>query len=659
MPFPITCTACQKTFSIADDVYERKVKGRVVTIKCKQCQAGIRVDGTKDTPVFSAADVPANVSGSAALPLVEAAPPPAPPSSPIEAPAPPIAPVVALAEPLAPPAIAAAAPAPSPAAPAPVATVTAKATTVTAPKAAAPAAWAPKVESAPKAAVPAATPKAVTSPATAGAGKAGTAPIAARAPLGAARTPLGAASRGTLNPGAKQSATALATKAATATSTPIAAPIAAAPPLVTPAPAAVATPEPPPAVPEMLWAVDYPDGQDRELTLAEIKKELTSGAINPTSLVWREGMAAWLELGQVAELQPLTVAAPTASAPEPPPAPPTPPVRAKAPSAPTFNLPAARAKATSAPAFDLPKPLPPSGLPNARPPAPSSPLLDFDLQDAIGSAPQAPIPRSPTMAGIGEPLPPSPFDAPAAAFPSSPVMVPAPALAAPFATQSFARQALPATAHAVAPPLNIPDWPQKSRAPLIIGGLVAVLAVAGGAWFFTQSDDKLPPPVPISALPPTAPNHVSSAAPTGTTETGAAPAESPNQGSRAALEPPGSAPTATPNAGFAELFASGARHADEKAGATASQRFDPTAANKALASASFDTAKCRENGGPSGTATIVVTFEPSGKVASATVSDPPFAGTSSGTCISAAMKRASVPPFSGLPGTVTKVISIQ
>src|SRR6187402_3273347 len=53
MPFPITCTACQKTFSIADDVYERKVKGRVVTIKCKQCQSGIRVDGTADAPVVA------------------------------------------------------------------------------------------------------------------------------------------------------------------------------------------------------------------------------------------------------------------------------------------------------------------------------------------------------------------------------------------------------------------------------------------------------------------------------------------------------------------------------------------------------------------------------------------------------------------------------
>jgi hypothetical protein len=46
-------------------------------------------------------------------------------------------------------------------------------------------------------------------------------------------------------------------------------------------------------------------------------------------------------------------------------------------------------------------------------------------------------------------------------------------------------------------------------------------------------------------------------------------------------------------------------------------------------------------------------------VSTAVVSDAPFAGTSSGACIAAAMKRATVPPFSGLPGTVNKVISLQ
>ena len=86
---------------------------------------------------------------------------------------------------------------------------------------------------------------------------------------------------------------------------------------------------------------------------------------------------------------------------------------------------------------------------------------------------------------------------------------------------------------------------------------------------------------------------------------------------------------------------------------------DQNAANRALSAAAFETAKCREPGGPTGRATVVITFEPSGKASSATVSDPPFAGTSSGACIAAALKRATVPAFSGLPGTMTKIISIQ
>src|SRR5688572_16674789 len=51
MPFPVSCPACGKSFSIADDAYEQKIKGRVVSVKCKQCQALIRVDGTRPLDV--------------------------------------------------------------------------------------------------------------------------------------------------------------------------------------------------------------------------------------------------------------------------------------------------------------------------------------------------------------------------------------------------------------------------------------------------------------------------------------------------------------------------------------------------------------------------------------------------------------------------------
>ena len=120
MSFPITCTACSKTFTISDEIYEKKVAGRVVTIKCKSCSQGIRVDGTK----------------GAAAAAAPAAPPPAP---------------------------------------------------------------------------------------------------------------------------------------------------------------AAASEEP-------LWAVDYPDGQDREFTTAEVLAELRRRAIDGATLVWREGMPEWLELAQVPEL---------------------------------------------------------------------------------------------------------------------------------------------------------------------------------------------------------------------------------------------------------------------------------------------------------------------------------------------------------------------
>ena len=129
-----------------------------------------------------------------------------------------------------------------------------------------------------------------------------------------------------------------------------------------------------------------------------------------------------------------------------------------------------------------------------------------------------------------------------------------------------------------------------------------------------------------------------------------------------ALDAPGlCTPTATHQTRASpELFASGARRADEKRGVNGpTQRFDANAAKAALTAAAAGTASCREKGGPAGKATIVVTFEPSGNVSSATVSDAPFAGTSSGACIASAMKRATVPPFSGLPGTVTKTLSIQ
>ena len=87
--------------------------------------------------------------------------------------------------------------------------------------------------------------------------------------------------------------------------------------------------------------------------------------------------------------------------------------------------------------------------------------------------------------------------------------------------------------------------------------------------------------------------------------------------------------------------------------------FDANAARAALSSAAGAASSCRKEGDPPGTATVVVTFAPSGRVTSANISGPPFAGTQTGGCIASAMRGAKVPAFSGEHMTVSKTVVIQ
>ncbi|HSU41929.1 MAG TPA: GYF domain-containing protein, partial [Polyangiaceae bacterium] len=43
----VTCPSCGKSFQLAQEIYDRKVAGKIVSIRCKQCQAGIRIDATQ------------------------------------------------------------------------------------------------------------------------------------------------------------------------------------------------------------------------------------------------------------------------------------------------------------------------------------------------------------------------------------------------------------------------------------------------------------------------------------------------------------------------------------------------------------------------------------------------------------------------------------
>lgn len=555
MSFPITCTACHKTFTISDEIYEKKVAGRVVTIKCKSCSQGIRVDGTKG----------ANPAAVAAAPAAASAP---------EA-------------------------------------------------------------------------------------------------------------------------------------------------------AAVAT--------EPLWAVDYPDGQDREFTTAEVVAELERGVVTGATLVWRDGMAEWLEVTQVPELaaeltkienkrKAAALAAAKAAGPVHKPRAPMPTVtglaglpgpgvqlkpkptqpsspelakpRAQQPSSSELTKPRAQMPSASALGTPLPKPRAQAlsssddatPVPAPRAKQPSAPVLPLPKAAAAPPAPPPPIAA------------PSPFAAPAPAAPAPPPFAPPPFAAQP-TPQPFAAPPAPMPAPAVVeatPPLPasvakvvsrppqqpafpapapLPafssgpalvadhatvEWPEaKKKTPLIVLGVIAAAAIVIGAVVMLGGKEEAPPSTPITAAPASpaaAPTPTPASTPTPTAATTQTGADTASGSDPIATSPD---PGATPGAGFAELFAAGARKAESKGATVApTARFDAAATKAPLAQAATDAQACKQNGGPTGKATVMVTFDPNGKVSSATITDAPFAGTATAVCISSAFKRASIAPFSGLPGTVSKTFSI-
>lgn len=87
--------------------------------------------------------------------------------------------------------------------------------------------------------------------------------------------------------------------------------------------------------------------------------------------------------------------------------------------------------------------------------------------------------------------------------------------------------------------------------------------------------------------------------------------------------------------------------------------FNRGAAVSSLSAAASRAASCKRAGGPTGTGKVQVTFSPTGRVTSAVVPGPPFAGTSVGGCVASVFRRAKVPAFSGGSLTVAKSFTIR
>jgi predicted Zn finger-like uncharacterized protein len=87
--------------------------------------------------------------------------------------------------------------------------------------------------------------------------------------------------------------------------------------------------------------------------------------------------------------------------------------------------------------------------------------------------------------------------------------------------------------------------------------------------------------------------------------------------------------------------------------------FSVSAAQVALTQAATNAGSCAKPAGPTGSGKVQVTFATSGRVTTATVMGPPFAGTPVGGCVAGVFRKAHVPAFAGNPVTVSKSFSIH
>jgi len=225
--------------------------------------------------------------------------------------------------------------------------------------------------------------------------------------------------------------------------------------------------------------------------------------------------------------------------------------------------------------------------------------------------------------------------------------------------------------------------------------LVLVLAAAAGFLIWKRSAAPRPEPAAVSDNLPTRPDPgllptpsngaVDLAADTATGAEAspgfnavATATQTPNAAGIGTVPPPGKAATGsgTPARSLDEPASDATRAPDqakppepevnaepiskpEEPTAEPADPFDKAAAAAALGDAVGQASACRKDGDATGVASVIVTFAPSGRVTSANVSGPPFAGTPTGGCIAATLRRTKVPPFSGDRVTVSKTVVIQ
>lgn len=705
MAFSIHCDACGKSFSIPDDIYERRVAGRVVTIKCKQCKADIRVDGRGPTPVVRLADASEKSDAlSASEPDASRAPPipekpqgtapapatAAPAAKPVETatPKPDLAQATANAGgPAAPakPAGPAAQPGPKgaeTATPQPAANA-AKPVGSTAKAAAAPAtrpttgATAP-VAPAKAAATPAAKPAETPTAKPAGVPKAApspTKPAAQKALTGKSDGAKSEAAKPSVDLGtakvAPENANAAAGNSASKTEPakpaggrppPPRGPLGSAPnlkaggqPVGSLSPRlsrAVGKPEPTPPKPstpdaepsiEELWAVDF-GNEDRELTLPALVESIRRGEVQRDTLVWRVGMPGWQAAAEIPELGPHFAETPAKPGDENP-----------------FDFESTNKVRTAA---EKEKEIVAVS---------SSSALDADVVTSAptpAAGPARPAPAAVAPAAPAAPVAPAAPTAPAtvAAAPAAP-RAPAtpPALPAQQPTPAAPRVVIPPPLPGGSPTAGTVEQPAPALAPMGVPRHAAavpgpILSDVSALLRAQQARKKLAMLIAggigvvlvITLVVLMASSGGTSEAPAIDSASGETTATAISTRPKSTAAPTtGQTAPAPQTKSFSEMFAAAA---SANSGATAA--FDAEDARRVVEGAATQLSNCRGSGALPGSVSVEVSFAPRGIAISAKVG-PPYGGTAPGACMESALKSLRVKPFSGGAGTIKSSLHLQ
>ncbi|HVY32654.1 MAG TPA: zinc-ribbon domain-containing protein [Polyangiaceae bacterium] len=468
------------------------------------------------------------------------------------------------------------------------------------------------------------------------------------------------------------------------------------------------------------WNVNLSDTDSRTMTTAEVIEAYRSGTVTNDAFVWKDGMADWLPIMDCVELAPLLQGPTDPPAPVVGQTPHAPvvatPAAAKvggmpnlgSAAAPTGTAAARTASAKSAPAADLFGDIDAAGAESedidvsggaraaaALPVLPGSSAYDdkptgarnensvlFSLDAmkagfvspapaAKGSKPSAPKPGAPRPQQPSNPDDPFGMGSSANGLPGggSPLFTmnanqalltaPAPPEPKPIAAPVFTG------APGSIPPAGMDD---KTKKLVLFGGIGAgaVILLLAGMLIFGGKDKT----------EASAEGAASAAASAKMEEkkVDAAPKEEPKAEEK--KEEPAPAPSAEekkeeakPEAAKTDTKAATTSHAatttavkkdePEPAAASNAPPFSKASAISALGAAASSAGGCKKPGGPTGVGKVQVTFAPSGRVTSATVMGPPFAGTAVGGCVAGAFRRAKVPAFGGSPVTVSKSFSIN